>query len=119
MKDISTEHRAMTRRLRKLPQDIYNSLNGTKVNYMHMAMGLAGESGEVVDLIKKHVINGHELDRDKLLEECGDALFYMVEILATAGFTIEDALAHSLTKLSARYPQGYSDEASIKRADVA
>jgi NTP pyrophosphatase (non-canonical NTP hydrolase) len=37
-------------------------------------MGLCGESGEVIDIVKKHLAQGHELNKDKIIEELGDVL---------------------------------------------
>jgi NTP pyrophosphatase (non-canonical NTP hydrolase) len=84
---------------------------------VHAAMGIAGEAGEVVDAVKKTWIYGKELDRENVLEECGDLLFYISALLAETGFTIEDAMAHNMEKLAKRYPIGYTDKAAIERAD--
>lgn len=46
-------------------------------------MGLAGESGEFVDLVKKHLFHGKYLDREKALKELGDTRWYL-EALAVA-----------------------------------
>lgn len=41
------------------------------------AMGLAGEAGEVADLLKKVLFHDRELDRDKLIQELGDVRWYL------------------------------------------
>lgn len=85
---------------------------------IHACMGLSGESGELVDLIKKSVNYGKPLDTDKLLNEAGDVVHYLARILDAHGFTLEDAKAANLDKLEARFPQGYTDKAAIDRKDV-
>ncbi len=84
---------------------------------VHASMGIAGEAGEVVDAIKKHWVNGKPLDKENVLEECGDILFYVSGLLSLCGFTMDDAMRHNMEKLSKRYPQGYNDAAAIARAD--
>ena len=71
-------------------------------------LGLGGEAGEVVDEVKKHLFHGKPLDKDKLLNEVGDVLWYVDHLLALLGFTLQDALAANDDKLSARYPDGWS-----------
>lgn len=86
---------------------------------VHASMGIAGEAGEVIDATKKTWIYGKELDRENILEECGDLLFYITALLTETGFTIEDAMAANVAKLAKRYPEGYTDAAAITRADKA
>lgn len=84
---------------------------------VHASMGIAGEAGEVVDAVKKTWIYGKPLDTENILEECGDLLFYIQALLTENGFTMDDAIAHNIAKLAKRYPQGYTDQAAITRAD--
>jgi len=78
-------------------------------------MGLAGESGEVADIFKKHLFHGHALDNDKLLLELGDVLWYVTAIGATYGFHLEDIMKANIKKLQKRYPNGFSEQASRER----
>lgn len=82
------------------------------------ALGLAGEAGEVCDLLKKHWGHGHDLDREKLKKELGDVLWYVAALAAQFGLTLEEVAASNVCKLRARYPQGFSPEASRARIDV-
>lgn len=84
---------------------------------VHASMGIAGEAGEVVDAVKKTWIYGNPLDTENILEECGDLLFYIQALLTENGFTMDEAIAHNIAKLAKRYPQGYTDQAAIARAD--
>ncbi len=84
---------------------------------LHAAVGVAGEAGELLDGIKKHWIYGKALDRENLIEECGDLLFYVQAILNELGISMDDAMRQNMEKLARRYPEGYSDSAAIERAD--
>jgi NTP pyrophosphatase (non-canonical NTP hydrolase) len=72
-------------------------------------LGLAGESGEVAELIKKLV--GHGADeqktREKVLDELGDVLWYVAEVASTFGLPLSSVAAHNVDKLRARYPEGF------------
>ena len=71
------------------------------------ALGLAGEVGEVVELIKKDRYHGLPLDADKLRSEVGDVLWYLTDLCAQAGFTLADAAQANVDKLRKRYPNGF------------
>lgn len=83
------------------------------------ALGLAGEAGEVVDLIKKVLHHGKPLDREKLIKEMGDVRWYLEYLAATVGVTMEEIEAANTAKLEARYPNGFSHEAANNRRDEA
>ena len=86
-------------------------------NLTNTALGLAGEAGEVADLIKKVTCQGHDLDelRPKLIEELGDCAWYIALGCSVLGERMEDVLAANIEKLQKRYPQGFSAERSINR----
>jgi NTP pyrophosphatase (non-canonical NTP hydrolase) len=79
------------------------------------ALGLAGESGEVNDAIKKWLFAGHGLDAPHLLEEMGDVLWYMALICSAFGWTLDDAIKMNIEKLHKRYPNGFESERSVNR----
>lgn len=83
------------------------------------ALGLAGEAGEVCDLLKKAWGHGHALDAEKLKKELGDVLWYVAALAEQHGLRLSDVAEANVAKLSARYPQGFSTAASIARVDVA
>lgn len=78
-------------------------------------MGLNGEAGEVIDLIKKHHYQGHPFDSDKLIDELGDCLWYIAECAAALGTTVDAIMEENIRKLTRRYPQGFSAERSVNR----
>ena len=80
-------------------------------------MGLCGESGEAIDLVKKWLSQGHELDRDKLIGEIGDVAWYIAEIATALGVTLEDVLERNIDKLKRRYPEGFDYARSVNRED--
>ena len=84
---------------------------------INSVMGLCGESGEVIDLVKKHVSHGHPLNREKLIDELGDVAWYLAECATVLDVTLEDVLARNIEKLRKRYPEGFSSERSINREE--
>ena len=78
-------------------------------------MGLCGESGEVIDIVKKHLAQGHELDKEKIIKELGDVAWYMAEIATVLDVELEDVLVQNIEKLKQRYPEGFSTEKSVNR----
>ena len=80
-------------------------------------MGLCGESGEAIDLVKKWLAQGHELDEDKLIKEIGDVAWYIAEIATVLGVTLEDVLTRNIEKLRARYPDGFKYRDSLNRKE--
>ena len=80
-------------------------------------MGLAGESGECVDVVKKHMFQKHPLDKEKLAEELGDVLWYCAELASGLGMSLETVAMNNYKKLLKRYPDGFDAERSIHREE--
>ena len=78
-------------------------------------MGLCGESGEAIDIVKKHLAQGHELDREKLIKELGDVAWYLAETAYALDVPLEEVFERNIAKLKARYPQGFETSRSIAR----
>lgn len=93
---------------RTMPKD---KIEGSK-NY---AMGLNGEAGEVSELFKKHFYHGHDLPKEKLVEEIGDVLHYLTGLCELNGFTLKAAAVQNINKLMARYPNGFTEKDSVNR----
>ena len=79
------------------------------------ALGLAGESGEVIDMIKKRLFQGHTIDQEKLLDEMGDVYWYYTLILQTMGYSLQEVMSCNIAKLRRRYPGGFEVERSVNR----
>ena len=78
-------------------------------------MGLCGEAGECIDLVKKNRFQGHELDRDRLIGELGDVAWYLAEAAYALGVDLEEVLSRNVEKLRKRYPQDFTREQSVVR----
>ena len=81
-------------------------------------LGLAGECGEVCDVMKKALFQGHTLDRPHLIEELGDCAWYLAEAASGLGVSLEDILLQNIAKLKRRYPAGFDPERSMNRAEM-
>lgn len=80
-------------------------------------MGLCGESGEAIDIVKKWLAQGHSLDRQALAKELGDIAWYLAETAYALDIPLEDILHGNIEKLRQRYPQGFSPERSRERRE--
>ena len=118
--DLLSEFDKMTLALAKDGADIVKNLTPEQANLLHMAVGVSGEAGELLDAIKKHVIYQKPLDLENVKEELGDLLFYMSNLMQSVGLTFEEILQHNIDKLSVRYSSGkYSNQQAQDRADKA
>lgn len=86
--------------------------DGDPLQRLILALGLNGESGEVAELIKKEIGHGHPRQPARMIEELGDALWYVSELARHEGFTLEEVALHNLQKLRARYPDGFDPQRS-------
>ena len=80
-------------------------------------MGLCGEAGEAIDLVKKHLAQGHELDRERLIGELGDIAWYLAEVATVLEVDLETVLSRNIEKLKARYPEGFDTARSVNRKE--
>ena len=78
-------------------------------------MGLCGEAGEAIDLVKKHLAQGHPLDREALIKELGDVAWYLAETAFALDVTLDEVCGRNIAKLRARYPDGFSTARSMQR----
>ena len=108
----------MVKVLAKDGASILEEMSADQANMLHMAVGVSGESGELLDAIKKNVIYQKPLDRENVVEELGDMEFYMEGLRQGLGITREETLEHNIEKLGKRY-EGfkYSNDAAQSRAD--
>ena len=82
---------------------------------INSVMGLCGESGEAIDIVKKWMAHGHELDRTHLAKELGDIAWYLAEAATALDMDLEDIFQANIEKLRKRYPEGFSSSSSIHR----
>lgn len=81
------------------------------------SMGIAGESGEFCDAVKKVLWHGHDLKPLDLALELGDLLYYISRAGSVLGYTLDEIATLNIEKLMRRYPNGFSSEASINREE--
>lgn len=104
--------------LKKPGQAIIDSLTPEKADLWHMATLLSGETGELVDALKKWIIYGKDLDHANVVEELGDIEFALSGIRSALGITRDLVISSNVGKLSKRYASGsYSDDQAKNRAD--
>ena len=82
---------------------------------INSVMGLCGESGEAIDIVKKWLMQGHDLDKEHLIKELGDIAWYLAEAASALDVPLETVLQGNLDKLRQRFPNGFSTEASVHR----
>lgn len=117
---MNITHPELVAALAKPGADIVATLTSEDAHALHMAVGIAGESGELLDAVKKAAIYRKPIDRENVVEELGDLEFYMEGLRQGYGITREEVLAHNIAKLSKRYSSGtYSDKHAQERADKA
>jgi NTP pyrophosphatase (non-canonical NTP hydrolase) len=92
--------------------------NPACIDLSNAALGLCGEAGEFADCVKKHLHQGHPLDREKLVRELGDCAWYLALACEVLGVTMQDVAEVNVAKLAARYKDGFSHAASVGRKDA-
>lgn len=95
------------------------TLTPEQYHQFHMALGLAGEGGELVEAFAKAISHDELLDHDNIVEELGDIEFYAEGLRQAFKMDRETTLLANLAKLKKRYGEAlaYSDQAAINRAD--
>ena len=101
----------------KLAMTTLNPALSKKDVLINGVMGLCGESGEAIDIVKKHLAQGHDLDRDALIKELGDIAWYLAETATALDVSLEEVLTRNIDKLKKRYPEGFSSHSSIYRTE--
>ena len=99
----------------KLAMTTLNPALSKKDVLINGVMGLCGESGEAIDIVKKHLAQGHPLDREKLVKELGDIAWYLAETATALDVTLEEVLEGNIEKLRRRYPEGFDVNHSLHR----
>ena len=83
----------------------------------NMCMGLAGEIGEVIDIMKKHIYQGKELDITDVIEEVGDVLWYIANFCNINNITMDECMESNIKKLRKRFPNGFTTKDANERKD--
>lgn len=101
----------------KLAMTTLNPALDKKDVLINGVMGLCGESGEAIDIVKKWLAQGHALDKEKLAKELGDIAWYLAETATALDLNLEDIFQANIDKLRKRYPEGFDSTRSIHRED--
>ena len=101
----------------RLAMSTLNPALSKKEVLINGVMGLCGESGEAIDIVKKHLHQGHALDQEKLIKELGDIAWYLAETAYALDVDLDEVLRKNIAKLKARYPAGFDTERSIYREE--
>ena len=84
---------------------------------LNAVMGLCGESGEVIDLVKKYKFHRHPLNKEELIKEAGDVAWYLAELATVLDIDLEEIMIQNIEKLKKRYPDGFDTNRSINREE--
>lgn len=103
----------------------YQSLAMTTLNpeldrkdiLINSVMGLCGESGEAIDIVKKWLAHGHTLNKEHLIEELGDIAWYLAEAATALDIPLEQVFSANIDKLKKRYPDGFDTQRSLTRPE--
>ncbi len=96
----------------ELAMTTLNPMLSKKDILINSVMGLCGESGEAIDIVKKWLAQGHELDKEHLVKELGDIAWYLAEAATALDIPLEDILQSNIAKLKQRYPAGFEEKRS-------
>lgn len=104
--------------LSKPGEEIAALMTADEAHLWHMATGVSGEAGELLDAVKKSVVYKKPLDRENVVEELGDLRFYMAGLMNALDITEDELLTTNNKKLGKRYASGsYSNAQAQERAD--
>lgn len=104
------QYQQLARRTQRQDMESADKLN----HALHL---LSAEVGEIHSIYQK-AYQGHEVDDEKVLDEAGDVLWGLAELMDALGFTLEEMAQHNIDKLKARYPEGFDPERSLHREGI-
>lgn len=84
---------------------------------VHAALGVTSDAGELATAVKATFAYNKDLDFENIVEEIGDVLWYLALAADAVGVTLSDCARLNITKLKIRYPEKYTDQAALDRAD--
>lgn len=101
--------------MRTCPVELRREMDDQSI--LHGLMGLNGEAGEAIDISKKAMFQGHDLDVEHLAKELGDVAWYLAVTANAIGYSLDDIFRMNIEKLKARYPDGFDTEKSTNRVE--
>jgi len=97
------------------PELACRTTNHNTLRLLHGAMGLATEAGELLDIFKKHIFYGKDIDKPNLIEEMGDACWYIAVICDVLGISLEEVMRINIDKLRVRFPNMFTETSAQNR----
>lgn len=91
--------------------------SGMNEQYPRILNGVLGLAGECIDMVKKHLFQGHELDKEHMAKELGDIAWYLAIAADSIGYDLETIMQMNVDKLMKRYPDGFDADKSIHRKE--
>lgn len=114
------DYEDIVQNLIKSSDEILKTLTPDQLHLLHVCVGLSGEVGELLDLIKKMVVYSKFVSRDDLINEMGDVEFYLQALRTHTNISREQAINANVQKLKKRYPDFvYSNDDAIARVDAS
>lgn len=101
----------------RLAQRTANKDLGSFEQVSNYALGLVSEAAEVTDQVKKELFHGHSPNRDKIKDELSDVMWYISNLAGMYDIGLKEIAVHNIEKLKKRYPNGFSESASINRVE--
>lgn len=115
---MNIDYPDMVKKLVKDGQRILDQITAEEMHLLHMAVGISGEAGELLDAVKKASVYKKQIDRVNVIEELGDLEFYMEGLRQGLKITREETLEANKAKLAVRYSGfEYSNNKAQERAD--
>jgi NTP pyrophosphatase (non-canonical NTP hydrolase) len=105
--DASTDFLALSDRLVEL-----DSKGANIERLLTAGVGINAEGGEFLEIVKKMIFQGkpwNEDNREHLIIELGDILWYVAQATQALGISFDEVLARNVKKLEKRYPGGQFD----------
>lgn len=68
-----------------------------------LALGVGGEAGEILEIIKKGFRPGRSIDKEHLKEEIGDVMWYLAVLADSLDLDLEEIAVMNIAKLKERY----------------
>lgn len=101
----------------RLANHIFNRENAHIAELFNACLGLSGETGELLDMVKKWIFHEKELDQDHLKKELGDVMWYIAMFCKAMNWELDEILQMNVDKLKNRYPSGFSTDLSNNRKE--
>ena len=102
-------------RINKRDYDARIYHNANLPDLLNACLGLSGETGELLDMVKKWIFHEKPLDEEHLKKEIGDCMWYVALFCQAMNWDLDEILKLNIDKLKARYPGGFDTELSNHR----